>query len=281
LIRNSVKFGLECRNLPIRPTGKRFYPLGRYRHRERALLKELGGRTEQVEARSHELVKLNQQLEQRIADQVGEIERMSRLRRFLPPQVADLIVASGSEKQREAPSRDNRALLRPARVHRERRRGRRDGLAARLPCGHRRIIIKYSGTLERYAGDRVIMAFNDPVPAENPALQAVLMALEVRHALGALTSLWSPSGTRSALGSVSRTALLRSGLSASRAVSTMPASGPCLTSPLAFATAKPGQILISPRVLTKVEKAVRVESVGEFELQGIRRPPAAHNVVAL
>src|SRR5262249_25790570 len=58
------------------------------------LLKELRERTAQVEAQSQELVKLNQQLEQRVTDQVGEIERMSRLRRFLPPQVADLIVAS-------------------------------------------------------------------------------------------------------------------------------------------------------------------------------------------
>ena len=66
------------------------------------LLKELRERSEQVEAQSLELVKLNQQLEQRVADQVGEIERMSRLRRFLPPQVADLIVASGSEKQLKA-----------------------------------------------------------------------------------------------------------------------------------------------------------------------------------
>ena len=62
------------------------------------LLKELRERTEQVEAQSHEVVKLNQQLEQRVTDQVGEIERMSRLRRFLPPQVADLIVASGAAR---------------------------------------------------------------------------------------------------------------------------------------------------------------------------------------
>ena len=76
------------------------------------LLKELRERTEEVE-------KLNQQLEHRVADQVGEIERMSRLRRFLPPQVADLIVASGSEKQLESHrQRDYRALLRSTRVHR-------------------------------------------------------------------------------------------------------------------------------------------------------------------
>ena len=55
-----------------------------------------------MEAQSQEVVKLNQQLEQRVTDQVGEIERMSRLRRFLPPQVADLIVASGAENSLKA-----------------------------------------------------------------------------------------------------------------------------------------------------------------------------------
>ena len=75
------------------------------------LLKELRERTEQVEAQSRELVILNQQLEQRVTDQVDEIERMSRLRRFLPPQVADLIVASGSERQLESHRREITALF--------------------------------------------------------------------------------------------------------------------------------------------------------------------------
>ena len=52
------------------------------------------------------------------------------------------------------------------------------------------IIIKYSGTLERYAGDGVMVVFNDPVPVDNPALQAVLMALEMRDAIAALTGTW-------------------------------------------------------------------------------------------
>ncbi len=60
------------------------------------LLNELRERTDQLAAQSQEVVKLNQQLQQRVADQVGEIERMCRLRRFLPPQVAYLIVASGT-----------------------------------------------------------------------------------------------------------------------------------------------------------------------------------------
>ena len=75
------------------------------------LLSELRERTDQLEAQSEQLAQLNQQLEQRVADQVGEIERMGRLRRFLPPQVADLIVASGSEKQLESHRREITALF--------------------------------------------------------------------------------------------------------------------------------------------------------------------------
>ena len=67
----------------------------------------------------NDLNKLNQQLEQRVTDQVSEIERMGRLRRFLPPQVADLIVASGDrEATRKPPPRNYRAVLRSARLYR-------------------------------------------------------------------------------------------------------------------------------------------------------------------
>jgi adenylate cyclase len=134
------------------------------------------------------LVVLNQQLEQRVADQVGEIERMSRLRRFLPPQVADLIVASGSEKQLESHRREITALfcdLRGFTGFTE--SADAEDVMALLRDYHAaigEIIIKYNGTLERYAGDGVMVVFNDPVPVENPALQAVLMALEVRDAIG-------------------------------------------------------------------------------------------------
>jgi class 3 adenylate cyclase len=162
------------------------------------LLKELRERTETVEAQSHELTKLNQQLEQRVADQVGEIERMGRLRRFLPPQVADLIVASGSEKQLESHRREITALfcdLRGFTGFTE--SADAEDVMALLRDYHAalgEIIIQYNGTLERYAGDGVMVVFNDPVPVENPALQAVLMALELRDAIGALTATWSRLG---------------------------------------------------------------------------------------
>ena len=120
-----------------------------------------------------ELEKLNQQLEQRVADQVGEIERMGRLRRFLPPQVADLIVASGTEKQLESHRREITALfcdLRGFTGFSE--SADPEDVMALLREYHAaigEIIIKYSGTLERYAGDGVMVVFNDPVPVPKPS----------------------------------------------------------------------------------------------------------------
>jgi GAF domain-containing protein len=103
------------------------------------LLKELRERTDQLQAQSQELANLNQQLEQRVTDQVGEIERMGKLRRFLPPQVADLIVASGTEKQLES-HQNHCAVLRLAWLYwllGEFRSRRCDGAPTRLSCGHR------------------------------------------------------------------------------------------------------------------------------------------------
>jgi two-component system, NtrC family, sensor kinase len=250
------------------------------------LLKELRERTDQLQMQSQELAKLNQDLERRVADQVGEIERMGRLRRFLPPQVADLIVASGTEKQLESHRREITALfcdLRGFTGFTE--SADAEDVMALLRDYHATVgekIIKYSGTLERYAGDGVMVVFNDPVPVENPALQAVLMALEMRDAIGALTETWGRLGHEigfgigiahgfATLGTIGFEG--RFDYAAIGTVSNV-ASRLC-------DEAKPGQILISPRVLMKVENAVKVEPVGEFELKGIRRPLAAYNVVGL
>jgi class 3 adenylate cyclase len=241
------------------------------------LLNELRQRTEEV-------VKLNQRLEQRVADQVGEIERMGRLRRFLPPQVADLIVASGTEKQLESHRREVTALfcdLRGFTGFSE--SSDPEDVMALLRQYHAaigEIIIKYSGTLERYAGDGVMVVFNDPVPVENPALQAVLMALEMRGAIGALIAKWRDLGHElgfgigiahgfATLGTIGFEG--RFDYAAIGTVSNV-ASRLC-------DEAKPGQILISPRVRQAVDEAVAVEPVGEFTLKGIRRPMMTYNVL--
>jgi class 3 adenylate cyclase len=231
-----------------------------------------------------DLNKLNQQLERRVADQVSEIERMSRLRRFLPPQVADLIVAAGAEKQLESHRREITALfcdLRGFTGFSE--ASAPEDVMALLRDYHAaigEIIIKYSGTLERYAGDGVMVVFNDPVPVDNPALRAVLMALETREAMGALMEKWRQLGhdVGFGIGIAHGFATLgtigfegRFDYAAIGTVSNV-ASRLC-------DEAKPGQILISPRVFTAVKDAVTVEPVGEFTLKGIGRPLAAYNVL--
>ena len=232
-----------------------------------------------------DLNKLNQQLEQRVTDQVSEIERMGRLRRFLPPQVADLIVASGTEKQLESHRREITALfcdLRGFTGFSE--SSDPEDVMALLREYHAaigEIINTYGGTLERYAGDGVMVVFNDPIPVDNPALQAVQMALEMRTAIGALTEKWRRLGHEigfgigvahgfATLGTIGFEG--RFDYAAIGTVSNV-ASRLC-------DEAKPGQILISPRVLMAVEKDITVESVGDFALKGIRRPLTAYNVLA-
>jgi len=241
------------------------------------LLRELRERTDEV-------LKLNQQLEQRVTDQVGEIDRMSRLRRFLPPQVADLIVASGTEKQLESHRGEITALfcdLRGFTGFTE--TADAEDVITLLREYHAAIgekIIKYSGTLERYAGDGVMVVFNDPVPVERPALLAVQMALETREAMEALTKKWRELGhdVGFGIGIAHGYATLgtigfegRFDYAAIGTVSNV-ASRLC-------DEAKPGQILISPRVFTAVKDSVAVEPVGEFTLKGIGRPLAVYNVL--
>jgi class 3 adenylate cyclase len=233
----------------------------------------------------NDLNKLNQQLERRVADQVGEIERMSRLRRFLPPQVADLIVASGAEKQLESHRREITALFCDLRgVTGFSESSDPEDVMSLLRDYHaaiRKIINNYGGTLERYAGDGVMVVFNDPIRVDNPALQAVLMAIDMRAVIGELIEKWCKLGHDigfgigiahgfATLGTIGFEG--RFDYAAIGTVSNV-ASRLC-------DEAKPGQILISPRVVMAVEKDITVELVGEFALKGIRRPITAYNVLS-
>jgi class 3 adenylate cyclase len=227
---------------------------------------------------------LNQQLEQRVADQVGEIDRMGRLRRFLPPQVADLIVSSGTEKQLESHRSEITALfcdLRGFTGFSE--SADPEDVMALLREYHEaigRIIHDYGGTLERFTGDGVMVIFNDPVPLPEPALQAVRLALEMRASIGALVEKWQRMGHE-----------LGFGIGISHGYATLGTIGfegrfdyAAIGTVANVASrlcdeARSGQILISARVLMAVEDAVTVEAAGELTLKGIRRPVSVYNVL--
>jgi len=239
----------------------------------------------QLEAQSQELVKLNQHLEQRVAAQVAEIERLGRLRRFLPPQVADLIISSGSEKELESHRREIAALFCDLRGFTDfSESSDPEDVMTLLSEYHTaigKIIFTYGGTLERFAGDGVMAIFNDPVPMPKPALQAVQMALDMRSAIGTLMEKWRLLGHD-----------LGFGIGISHGFATLGTIGfegrydyAAIGTVSNVASrlcdeAKPGQILISPRVLMATQDAITVDLVGEFTLKGIRRPMAAYNVLA-
>lgn len=238
----------------------------------------------QLEAQSRELRRLNEGLEKRVAEQVGEIERMGRLRRFLPPQVADLIVSSGAETALESHRREITALfcdLRGFTAFAE--SADPEDVMKLLREYHAaigKIIFRYGGTLERFVGDGVMVIFNDPIPLENPSLHAVQMALEMRGGIEALAEEWGRRGHEigfgigiahgyATLGTIGFEG--RFDYAAVGTVSNV-ASRLC-------DEAKPGQVLISSRVLAAVENAVTVEPAGELTLKGIRRPLEVFNVI--
>ena len=201
-----------------------------------------------------------------------------------PPQVADLIVAAGTEKQLESHRQEITALfcdLRGFTGFSE--NSDPEDVMALLRDYHEaigQIIFKYGGTLERFAGDGVMVIFNDPVPVENPALQAVLMAVDMRAAIGGLIGKWRDLGHDLGFGigiAHGFATLGTIGFEGRRdyaAIGTVSNVASRLCD-----EAKPGQILVSPRVRQSIEKVATTEPVGEFALKGIRRPMMAYNVV--
>ena len=232
-----------------------------------------------------ELATWNKTLEQRVADQLGEIERMGKLRRFLSPQVADLIVASGMEKQLQSHRREITALFCDLRGFTSfSETSDPEDVMMLLRDYHAaigQIIIKYGATLEHFAGDGVMLIFNDPFPIDKPELQAVRMALEMRDAIGTLTEKWRRLGHDIGFGIGISNGFATLGTIGFEGRFDYAAVGTVsnIASRLCD-EAKPGQILISPRVLMAVEDTMKVEPVGELTLKGIRRPMTAYNVVA-
>ena len=231
-----------------------------------------------------ELANWNKTLEQRVADQLGEIERMGRLRRFLSPQVADLIVASGMEKLLQSHRGEITALFCDLRgFTRFSETSDPEDVMVLLRDYHAvigQIVIKYGATLEHFAGDGVMMIFNAPVPIDKPQLQAVRMALEMRDAMGTFTQKWRRLGHDIGFGIGISHGFATLGTIGFEGRFDYAAVGTVsnIASRLCD-EAKPGQILISPRVLMAVEDTMKVELVGELTLKGIQRPMTAYNVI--
>ena len=239
-----------------------------------------------LEDASAQLADFNQTLEQRVADQVVEIEQVSRLKRFVAPQLANVIVSSGDDRLLESHRREITVVFADLRgftkfsgsVEPER-------LMAVLGEYHQAIgtlIHQFEATLERFAGDGVMVYFNDPIPCPDPAARAVRLAVAMRKDGRELTESWRARGDDLGFGVGIALGYATLGEIGFEGRVDYAAIGPVtnLASRLCD-EAKDGQILISPRVRAAAPDLMRTESIGELTLKGFSEPVSAFNVVAL
>jgi len=246
-------------------------------------IKEL---TDEVRAQAADLASWNRTLEERVAQQLAHIERMDRLKRFLPPQVAELILSSGDDRVLDSHRRDVSIVfcdLRSFTAFAETAEPEEvmTVLSEYHACAGA-IIHKFQGTIEHFAGDGLMAMLNDPLPCPEPCLQAVRMAAEMRAAVGALTAKWRKHGFELGFGigiAHGYATLGRIGFEGRFDYAAIGAV-PNLAARLCE-EAKDGQILIDGKVKAAVETAAQLDPLEELKLKGFHRPVKAFNVRAV
>ena len=233
-----------------------------------------------------ELAEWNRTLEQRVQDQVAQVERLGRLKRFFSPQLAELIVAGGADDPLRTHRREITVVFldlrgftgfaetaEPEEVM---------GVLREYHEAMGKLILEHEGTLERFAGDGMMVFFNDPVPVENPAGRAVQMATAMRDRVRELRSVWRKRGHD-----------LDLGVGIAQGYATIGAIGfegrwdygaiGTVTNLAArlCAEAQGGQVLVTSRVAAATEELIQAEEVGALSLRGLSRPVPTFNVVGL
>ena len=246
-------------------------------------IKELHDR---VEAQAVELASWNRMLEQRVAEQLEQIERVSRLKRFLSPQIAELILSSSTYEPLASHRRqvtivfgDLRGFTAFAEI------AEPEEVMTVMREYHATLgslIHEFEGTLERFLGDGIMVIFGDPIPCPDPCERAVQMAVAMRGRLSELSSKWRRErhelgfGVGIAYGYATLGAIGFDGRSEYTAIGTVVNLAARLC-----AEARDGQILIDSKVRAALDRRATAEPVGELTLKGLRRPIAAYNVIEM
>jgi adenylate cyclase len=242
-------------------------------------------RDQEVRLRS-ELEQWNKTLEQRVQEQVRQLERLERLKRFFSPQLAELIVSGDAEDPLKTHRRELTVVyldLRGFTAFAE--SAEPEEVMEILHEYHAamgKLILEFEGTLEHFAGDGMMIFFNDPLPVENAAERAVRMTVAMRERVKELTVRWRKLGHD-----------LDFGVGIAQGYTTIGAIGfegrweygaigsvPNLAARLC-GEAKPGEILVTQRLLGGVDELVEAEPAGELTLRGFHRPINAHKILRL
>ncbi|MCW2555598.1 MAG: response regulator containing a CheY-like receiver domain and a domain [Mycobacterium sp.] len=231
-----------------------------------------------------ELAQWNTELENRVAQQLEELERASRLRRFLSPQLAELVV--GDENLLQSHRREIVVVfcdLRNFTPFAE--ASEPEEVMGVLAEYHRAIgslVHEYEATLERFTGDGIMAFFNDPVLQDDAAERAVRMSIGIRDAVKDLAAQWLRKGHDLALGigiAQGFATLGRIGFESRFDYSAI-GSVTNLSARLC-GDAGPWQVLVTDRVLAATEHIVTSEPVGDLTPKGFSRSVRVHNITAL
>jgi GAF domain-containing protein len=237
----------------------------------------------ELRERNDEIAGWNKELEDRVAAQLGELERVGKLKRFLAPQLAELIVARGDEAVLETHRRDIVVVfcdLRDFTAFAETAEPEEVLDLLREYHGSLGPIVSASeGTLDHFSGDGIMVFFNDPVPVADASERAVKMAIEMREAMAGLQAQWRRQGRRIGFGAgIARGYATLGQIGFADRVDYTAIGTVCNLAARLCAEAKDGQILVSQRVAAAVEDAMALEEIGELSLKGLREPGAVYNV---
>jgi adenylate cyclase len=237
----------------------------------------------ELRQRTDEVAELNRGLEARVAEQVEELGRVGRLKRFLAPQLAELIVSQGNEQILESHRREIVVVFCDLRGYtsfsetaepEEVLEFLREYHGALGP-----LVAQFEGTLDQFSGDGIMVFFNDPVPCADPAERAVKMAMAMRDAAGALLAKWRRRGRELGFGAGIAQGYATLGQIGFAERSGYTAIGTvCNLAARLCAEAKDGQILVAQRVAIEVEKITTLEEIGALALKGLTQPVVAYNV---
>jgi len=233
-----------------------------------------------------ELAEWNRTLEQRVATQVAQLERLDRLKRFFSPQLAELIVSGDAEDPLKSHRREVTVVFLDLRGFTSFAETAEPeevmGVLREYHAEMGRLILEHEGTLERFTGDGMMIFFNDPVPLPDAPERAVRMAVAMRRRVDELLARWKKRGydldfgVGIAQGYATIGAIGFEGRLDYGAIGTVTNLAARLCG-----EAQPRQILISQRVYGGVEDSVEVEDLGGLTLKGFSKPVPAFNVLRL
>ena len=236
-----------------------------------------------IEQQSAELARWNTELEERVAGQVAELERVNRLRRFLSHQVVDLVIESGDDSVLSSHRRDIVVVFCDLRGFTPFAEASEPedvmGVLSEYHGVLGELIDRYEGTLERFTGDGVMVFFNDPFPCDDPPSRAIRMAIEIRDRVGALAEQWRRRAIDLGIGIGVAQGYATLGRIGFEGRSDYAAIGSVtnLAARLCAAAAA-GQVLVAQRAFSAVEHDIVATPVGELDVRGFSRAITAYAI---